>query len=482
MHPLTSIFTALTICCLSCTRTESSEPTPEPSIKEEQIALARKNITRAMTIVAAAKSNYFSSSDYAMSRYYNPFTGLKSGEKASVWMYTSAIEAVNAILESITALKEAGDESFYDNYFSTYSQILSVLFDNLKWYEGTFTLTSYTQTKEWTVYGVNRSSTAHKAEVEGVMNVYDDQQWLIRELLTSYRLTSDAKYLEKAEYLASYVIDGWDTTIDDSGKEHGGIVWGPGYYTKHSCSNGPFISPLVWLYEIYKDSPDEISYRYIGEKRARLSKQMKKSDYYLMYARKVYDFMRTHLYNKSYGVYWDMLGAKGYGGDYIAYENVDGIRYRGYNEMQNPTGEFYSYNSGTMLSGAADLYGATAEQSYLDDLKTLSSSAFLYFAKKSASKPDYYEYDITGFNNWFNGVLLRGWIDAYPHYSNVSLNINTFQANLDYAWDNYLKDGMLPSSLLYGWNTLPSKNNTEGMFTFAFAAEYAVLAKWNLSK
>lgn len=84
MHPLTSIFTALTICCLSCTRAESSEPTPEPSIKEEQIALARKNITRAMTIVAATKSNYFSSSDYAMSRYYNPFTGLKSGEKASV--------------------------------------------------------------------------------------------------------------------------------------------------------------------------------------------------------------------------------------------------------------------------------------------------------------------------------------------------------------------------------------------------------------
>ena len=77
---------------------------------------------------------------------------------------------------------------------------------------------------------------------------------------------------------------------------------------------------------------------------------------------------------------------------------------------------------------------------------------------------------------------MRGWIDAYPHYSNVSLNINTFQANLDYAWDNYLKNGMLPSSLLYGWNTLPSKNNTEGMFTFAFAAEYAVLAKWNLSK
>ncbi len=41
---------------------------------------------------------------------------------------------------------------------------------------------------------------------------------------------------------------------------------------------------------------------------------------------------------------------------------------------------------------------------------------------------------------------------------------------------------MLPTSLLYGWNSDKSKNRVEAMFTFAFAAEYAVLAKWHLSQ
>lgn len=470
--------------CISCSSPENPV-TPSPSgdgVREEKVALAKRNLTRAMTLVAAAKTNYFTEDGSAMSRYYNPFTGVKSSEKGSVWMYTSAIEAVNSVLHSLTALKDAGEDSFYNNFFATYSDILSGLVDNLKWYEGTYTLTSYTQTKEWTVYGVNRASSPGKAAVEGRENVYDDQQWLIRELIEAYRLTGEARYLEKAEYLAEYVIDGWDTTLDSDGNEHGGIVWGPGYYTKHSCSNGPFISPLVWLSEIYDGKSDKVTYRYIGENKARLTKQMEKSGYYLMYAKKVYDFQRSHLYRRSDGVYWDMLGAKGWGGDNIAYETVDGERYRGHNEEESPTGETYSYNSGTMLSGAADLYRVTGGQAYLDDMKALSSAAFLCFAKKSADRPGYYEYAIDGFNNWFNGVLMRGWVDVSAHYDNVAMNIGTFQNNLDYAWDNYLKNNMLPPSLLYGWNSTESKNNVEAMFTFAFAAEYAVLAKWQLSQ
>lgn len=209
---------------------------------------------------------------------------------------------------------------------------------------------------------------------------------------------------------------------------------------------------------------------------------MNKSDYYLMYAEKVYAFQRTHLYRRADGVYWDMLGAKGYNGDNIAYETVDGVKYRGHNTEESARGEAYSYNSGTMLSGAADLYRVTGDKQYLDDMTSLASSAFLYFAQKSTSKQGYYEYDVTGFNNWFNGVLLRGWVDVSAHYANVAVNIGTFQNNLDYAWKNYLKEDMLPANLLYGWNTIYSKNNIEAMFTFAYAAEYAVLAKWSLSQ
>ena len=93
-------------------------------------------------------------------------------------------------------------------------------------------------------------------------------------------------------------------------------------------------------------------------------------------------------------------------------------------------------------------------------------------------KAGYYSYAIDGFNNWFNGVLLRGYVDAFPFDGAASAPIDSFQKNLDYAWDNYLNENMLPPSLLVGWNTDRSRNNVEGMFVFAFAAEYAVMSRY----
>jgi hypothetical protein len=112
----------------------------------------------------------------------------------------------------------------------------------------------------------------------------------------------------------------------------------------------------------------------------------------------------------------------------------------------------------------------------------LSDASFLYFAKLGTTKTGYYTYDISGFNNWFNDVLMRGYVDVDPSYTNASVPINTFQQNLDYAYTNFLYQGFLPTNLLVGWSRENSNNNVEGMFTFAFAAEYAVLARYQLGK
>lgn len=197
-----------------------------------------------MELVDAGVRNYFSGESMSMARYYNPYTESASGERGSVWMYTSSIEAVNAIMHTLVTQKNLGDSSMYDKYFDKYSDLQRKLFEGAQYYKGTFTLVSYTQTKEWSVYAVNRAGAPGTADVSGVMNVYDDQQWLIREWIEAYRLTGDERYLHEAEYLCEYVLDGWDCTLNNSGKEYGGITWGPGYVTKHSCSNGPFISPL----------------------------------------------------------------------------------------------------------------------------------------------------------------------------------------------------------------------------------------------
>ena len=353
------------------------EPTPpEPPVQETNLDKAEENLRRSLTLTQSALEHCFKGNSMLMMRYYYPFIGTTSLEKASVWMYTSSLEAVNALLSGMEDLKEAGRPELYDTNSEALKKTLGDLFDGLDWYKGTYTLTSYTQTKEWSVYGVNRGNSPGTAKVEGVENVYDDQEWLTRELLNAYRLTGESRYLEKAEYLAEYVLDGWDCTLKSDGTEHGGITWGPGYYTKHSCSNGPFVSPLVWLSEIYAGKNAKITHRYIDATKTRLTKEMDKSEYYLMFAKKVYAFQRNNLLRKSVGVYYDMLGAKGssLSESGIAYETIDGVRYRANNQEEGPTGTAYSYNSGTMLSGAADLYRVTGDKEYLTDMTNLSNS------------------------------------------------------------------------------------------------------------
>lgn len=441
---------------------------------------AKQNLQRSIQIVDNAVSCYFTGDGMAMARYYNPYTNTRSAEKGSVWMYTSSIEAVNAIMHALKAQKDHGDAELYNLHFNRYSQLLSRLYENAAYYKGTFTLTSYTQTKQWSVYGVDRGGSKGTALVEGIHNVYDDQQWLVRELLEAYKLTGNNTYLTEAEYLTEYVLDGWDCAPDANGKEYGGITWGPGYVTKHSCSNGPMVSPLVWLYELYKGKDDQITYRFIAADNSRKTMSMKKCDYYLKFAKAVYDWQKNNLLRAD-GVYYDMMGGA-YPTSAVTYETVNGVQYRKHTDLRDKVGTAFSYNCGTMLSGAADLYRATGESIYQDDAVKLTKASFGIFAKKDATVSGYYTYDINGFNNWFNGVMMRGYVDVYPIFSNASVCLSSFQQNLDYGYDKFLHNGFLPTNLLLGWSLNNNNNSVEGMFTFAFAAEYATLARYELEK
>ncbi len=475
---ITTASLALLMTIAACSDTASEDGPVNPP---NEVNLSEQNLRRAMELTDNAVSAHFTGDGMAMARYYNPYTNVRSEEKGSVWMYTSAIEAVNAILHALEAQREHGNATLYNENFNKYAELLDKLYDNTDYYLGTFELTSYTQTKEWSVYGVNRGGSKGSAQVAGIENVYDDQMWLVREFIEAYKATDNAEYLAKAEYLTAYVLDGWDCTRDANGAERGGITWGPGYVTKHACSNGPIVSPLVWLHELYKDKNDEITYSYIdaADKQTRVTEQVKKSDYYLNFAKKVYAWQKSTLLRGD-GVYDDMRGGCAPGSPQT--ETVNGTVYRRGITCQDRVGPAITYNSGSMLSGGADLYRATGENIYLEDISKLSDASFQYFAKLGQTKDGYYTYDISGFRNWFNGVLMRGYVDVYAADGTVADYIDSFQKNLDYAYDNFLYKGFLPTNLLVGWNRDTGKNNTEGMFSFAFAAEYAVLSQYELEK
>ena len=441
---------------------------------------AEQNLTRAIALLDATMEHSFRGSDLQMYDTYNTSTHKGDGT-ADVWPYTAALEATCSVLEGLNALR-ADQPALYDQHHDRYVTLLRSLFDNLAYYQGSYRVNSYAHRGRWSIYGVHRSSRKGGAVVAGIENVYDDQMWICRELTRAYRLTGDADYLAEAAMLADYCLDGWDCCLDPNGNEYGGISWGPGYNSKHSCSNGPLIQPIAWLHDLYA-TPDETAdytYCYIDADSNRLSTQRLRSEVYLEFAHKIYNWQKSKLLNRSTGVYYDMLGAD----NTIRYVTApDGLRYRTHVDTGNPGGTAYTYNTGTMLAGTAELYRITGDEAYFTDLKKLLTSSYNQFGRRKRIDGVIYrewptdEKATSGFNCWFNDVLMRACVDAWAYDPDGAAKIlNSYQENLDYAWEHFrCDDGFLPIDLLGGWNDNPV---TKGFHQLAFAAEYAMLAVW----
>lgn len=456
---------------------------------EDDIAI--RDLQRAIQMTDATMERSFTGSTSNMRMYdtYNLETQQGSGS-ADVWPYTAALEAHCSVIEALDALRDKAPQ-IYEDTRDRYVKRLKQLFNSLDYYRGTYTLNSYARIAQWSIYGVHRSNTKGTAAVTGIENVYDDQMWICRELVRAYKLTGDNDYLTKAEYLANYCIDGWDCCLDNNGNEYGGISWGPGYNSKHSCSNGPIIQPLVWLSEIYKtdDEQANLRYYYILSDGTRTSEMRRHSEVYLEMARKVYDWQKEKLLNKETGVYWDMLGAPGE----IQYVGEGRNKYRTHVDNGGASGTAFTYNTGTMLAGTAELHRVTGDERYLQDLDALAQSSWKYFAKgKRISGIVFFEWPTdekaeSGFNAWFDDVLMRAFVDAadrntttYNGKTHAQNALSSFQQNLDYAFDNYQKQYMLPINLLNGWDVSTGDANvTKGFHQLAFASEYAMLAVWH---
>lgn len=453
-----------------------------------QSEMAVQNLKRAMLILDATMERSFRGTDTNL--YMADVCDTESDEvsgPSDVWPYTAAIEAHCSVLEALKTLKDAEPE-LYTTHFDKYAKQLDVLIDNLTYYRGSYKLFSYASSRSWSVYAVPRASERNKANVTGdnlKFNVYDDQMWIARELIRAYLLTGKESYLEEATHLTDYVLDGWDCWRDSNGEEYGGITWGPGYNSKHACSNGPIIQPLVWLHHIYA-TPEEkanCNYYYRDKDNELATALVKRSDLYLDFAKKIYAWQKKNLLNEDTGVYWDMLGADG------TLKYVDsGLKKRRAHVDNGPhVGNAFTYNTGTMLAGAVELLKATNSTEYSNDVKDLATKSFQNFARpKRVSGKTYYQWPtddnaLQGFNAWFDNVLMRAYVDADVTGLSTESNrsLESFQANLDYAFEHFNRHNMLPINLLSGWG---DSSKTKGFHQASFAAEYAMLAVWQHRK
>lgn len=490
---------------------------------------------------------------------YNPSTHTKSGGSYNAFEYTQIIEMLIAGMKALDAARDLpGASPLWQEMFDYYEGILWGAFDNLEFYMGFTRVASSTRVnRRWDqVIGVPRRGSRNYMEndVGGTLTVYDDQMWLIRALLESYFLLDKesgraggnerldelkqrkTRYLEYATYLAIFTLDGYDQSFRDDNNPSlgrwGGVPWGPWYGTKHACSNGPFISPLVWLHEIYSkegfeatftspflikilfddrppaggypasltvSSSSEIAWRErlpgTGSADSLVrSRSVPLKDFFLEYALGVYNFT-VEAFMRGDGVFGDMRGGTA-SSDGPPRSRLHGnlVTYTGLGDL---VGSVYTYNTGSPLSGIIDLYRVMSEKTGSENealaLKLreqavkIADASFAYFADPNVKEGFYrFPQGVTGKAD-FDSILLRAWtaLVVYDIYPEAIRFINEFARTLNYGYDNFLVDGFLPVDHLSGWNPELVDTNSHGarddvdvpnLRTFNYAAQFSWIA------
>jgi hypothetical protein len=150
--------------------------------------------------------------------------------------------------------------------------------------------------------------------------------------------------------------------------------------------------------------------------------------------------MDSHLRNRNRNIYYNQVWGRQEGNGNWVEGSIDNA--------------YYSYNTGTAISAAALLYGETGDQRYLNDAKALAKGAYDYFGNKNV-RSGYVDYltSSTGSGNvWQSTILLTGYIDLYQYDPSTTIKyIQAFQQGIDYGYDNYYTNGMIPRDWLKGW-------------------------------
>jgi predicted alpha-1,6-mannanase (GH76 family) len=149
---------------------------------------------------------------------------------------------------------------------------------------------------------------------------YDDMEWNALAMNRAYHATNDVKWKNESLVVWNDIKTGWNETM------RGGIAWKKtqtGY--KNTPANAPACILAARLY-IDTNDPD-----------------------YITWAKKIYAWEKATLVNATTGLVYDGINA-----------NNDGL-------IQTSPGWNFTYNQGTFIGAALELYLITKDNAYLQD-------------------------------------------------------------------------------------------------------------------
>ncbi len=146
---------------------------------------------------------------------------------------------------------------------------------------------------------------------------YDDMEWNALAILRAYKATNDSKFKEAALQIWEYIKVGWN---ENAG---GGISWVKGQeYSKNACSNGPACILAARLYQEFGDESNK------------------------EWALKIYNWEKSTLFNSNNGMVYDNINSE------------TGVIQKDW---------VFTYNQGTFIGSAVELYKIMGERAYLND-------------------------------------------------------------------------------------------------------------------
>lgn len=182
-------------------------------------------------------------------------------------------------------------------------------------------------------------------------NFYDDMEWMALACLRAYDATKNVKYKTTAELLWINIKAGW-TSVNG-----GGIMWEKNSpASKNACSNGPAIILAARLYKLNATLAD------------------------LDWAIKIYNWQRQSLVESARGLVWD-----------------------GYNNFNETA--LYTYNQGTWLGGALELYTITNDQQCLKD--AIRNANYIVNDLTKFSPQGILKGENSGDGGLFKGIFIR---------------------------------------------------------------------------
>ncbi|HUP13215.1 MAG TPA: glycoside hydrolase family 76 protein [Niastella sp.] len=232
-------------------------------------------------------------------------------------------------------------------------------------------------------------------------NYYDDMEWLAIACIRAYEATKDATFKDLAQELWTMIKTGW------SNVHGGGIMWAKDHpNSKNACANGPAIIIAARLYKLNK-KPDDLNW-----------------------AKKIYNWQLATLIDTSRGLAYDAYG----------------------NTNENA---IYTYNQGTWLGGALELYTITKDKHYLQ--AAIRNANYVINDTKRFSPNGILKGENAGDGGLFKGIFIRYLaqliVQGKPDSYTKALYVKYLRAN----GESLLAKATLRPEYLFGtnWISLP---------------------------